>query len=262
VGRLAGKVAIITGAARGMGAATARLFADEGARVMLADTLVDSGQAVARAIGCAASFHSTDVSDEAGWSDLVAETARRFGKIDILVNNAAIVHAAAIESTELADIQRVLAVNVIGAILGAKHVTPHMKRAGRGVIVNISSLVGLMGSNGLTAYSASKWAVRGLTKSLALELGPSGIRVCSVHPGGVNTPMNNPAGLPSAALRKEYLHVPLQRIGEPEEIARATLFVASDEASYLTGTEIVVDGGNSAGYFQRLLPGAPQDEGT
>jgi len=117
-----------------------------------------------------------------------------------------------------------------------------------------------MGSNGLTAYSASKWAVRGVTKSLALELGPSGIRVCSVHPGGVNTPMNNPAGLSSAALRKEYLHIPLQRIGEPLEIARATLFVASDEASYLTGTEIVVDGGNSAGYFQHLLPGAPQEE--
>jgi 3alpha(or 20beta)-hydroxysteroid dehydrogenase len=261
VGRLDGRVAIITGAARGMGAATARLFANEGAKVVLADVLDDAGQAVARSIGAAALFWPADVSNEAAWTALVEETLRHFGKIDILVNNAAIVHAAAIESIEIADVQQVLAVNVIGTILGAKHVAAHMKRAGRGVIVNISSLVGLMGSNGLTAYSASKWAVRGLTKSLALELGPSGIRVCSVHPGGVNTPMNNPAGLPSDALRKEYLHIPLQRIGEPEEIARVTLFIASDEASYLTGTEIVVDGGNSAGYFQRLLPGAPQDAG-
>lgn len=258
--RLEGKVAIVTGAAQGMGAATARVFAREGAQVVLADVLDDAGRITADSIGPAAMFVATDVSSEAAWAALIEATLGRFGQIDILVNNAAIVHVSLIEALQTADVERLLAVNVIGPMLGAKHVTPPMKRAGRGVIINISSLVGLMGSNGLTAYSASKWAVRGMTRSLALELGPSGIRVCSIHPGGINTPMNNPAGLTSEALRKHYLHIPLQRIGEPEEVAKLTLFVASDEASYLTGTEIAVDGGNSAGYFQYLLPGAPAPE--
>ena len=133
-----------------------------------------------------------------------------------------------------------------------------MKRAGRGVIVNISSVDGLRGVNGLSAYTASKWAVRGLTKSLAFELGPVGIRVCSVHPGGVDTTLGNPAGHTGAELQKNYVGVPLQRIGEPQEVARATLFVASDEASYISGAEIAVDGGWSGGTYYPMLPGAPE----
>lgn len=262
VGRLEGKVAIVTGAAQGMGEATARLFVAEGARVVLADVLEDKGRAVAKDLGDAASFVALDVRDEAGWQAVVNEAVSRFGKLDILVNNAAVVHMSAIADISADDIDRVLGINVKGVILGAKYAAPIMQKNGKGVIVNISSLDGLRGCNGLTAYTASKWAVRGLTKSLAFELGPVGIRVNSVHPGGVNTPMGNPMGATGDELQKDYRRVPLQRIGEPEEIARATLFVASDEASYISAAEIAVDGGWSQGYYQPVLPGAPSGLGA
>ncbi len=259
--RLDGKVAIVTGAAQGMGAATARLFAVEGAKVVLADIVEDKGKATAAEIGDAALFVKHDVRSEQDWAALVAAAVAHFGKLDILVNNAAIVHYSPIEAMSAEDIERVLSINVLGVILGAKHAAPEMTKAGRGVIVNISSVDGLRGCNGLTAYTASKWAVRGLSKSLAYELGPRGVRVCSVHPGGVNTQMGNPAGLSGDALNTGYERVPLQRIGEPEEIARASLFIASDEASYITGAELAVDGGWSAGYYQSMLPGAPTSLG-
>lgn len=261
MGRLDGKVAVITGAAQGMGAATARLFAAEGAKVVLGDVLTEAGTAVAAAIGDAAVFCRLDVRDESDWAAVAATAQDRFGGIDVLVNNAGVMHWAAIEDLSVTDTERLLGINVIGALLGAKTVVPAMKRAGKGVIVNISSLDGLRGVNGLAAYTASKWAVRGLTKSLALELGPSGIRVCSVHPGGVDTPMGNPLGHSGAQLQANYTGVPLQRIGEPEEIARVTAFVASDEASYLSGAEIAVDGGWSAGIYYPGLPGAPTGAG-
>ncbi len=255
--RLAGKVAIVTGAAQGMGAATARLFAAEGAKVAVCDVLEDKGRETAAEIGESAVFEKLDVRSEADWDRVVAATVERFGKLDILINNAAIVHFSPIEAMPAEDIERVLAINVMGTMLGAKYAAREMTRAGRGVIVNISSVDGLRGCNGLSAYTASKWAVRGLSKSLAYELGPRGIRVCTVHPGGVNTQMGNPTGLTGDAVNVGYERVPLQRIGEPEEIARASLFIASDDASYISGAELAVDGGWSAGYYQTFLPGAP-----
>jgi 3alpha(or 20beta)-hydroxysteroid dehydrogenase len=257
MGRLQDKVAIVTGAASGMGTATAELFATEGAKVVLCDVKRGEGEAVATRIGGDAIFRYLDIRDEASWVALVAEVAGRFGRIDILVNNAAIVRTWPIEKTDVAQAREMVDTNLFGALLGAKSVAAVMRAAGKGVIINVSSLTGVLGMNGLSAYSASKWAVRGLTRSLALELGPAGIRVCTVVPGGVNTPMNNPAGVSSDELKPGYSHVPLQRIGEPIEVARASLFLASGDASYITGAELIVDGGDSAGYYQPGLPGAP-----
>lgn len=259
MGRLSGKVAIVTGASQGMGEATARLFASEGAKVVLGDVKEDAGKAVAKSIGDDALFQKLDVSSDESWRDLVAAAVSRFGGVDVLVNNAGLVHFTAIENFNPNDANAILGVNIVGPMLGAKHCVPHMKAKRKGVIVNISSVDGLRGCNGLTLYTASKWAVRGLTKSLAYELGPAGIRVCSVHPGAVDTPMGNHRGQKGDELNANYKRVPLQRIGQPEEIARASLFVASDEASYITGAEIAVDGGWSAGYYQPALPGAPSD---
>jgi 3alpha(or 20beta)-hydroxysteroid dehydrogenase len=257
MGRLEGKVAIVTGAASGMGAATAELFAEEGAKVVLCDVNRSAGEAVAARIGGDAIFRHHDIRSEAGWAALVTEVCERFGTIDILINNAAIVGMWPIEEMDVEQARAVVDTNVFGALLGAKNVAPAMRRAGRGVIVNLSSLTGVIGMNGLSAYSASKWAVRGITRSLALELGPVGIRVCTLIPGGVNTPMNNPAGANSEDLKSAYSHVPLQRIGEPIEVARAALFLASDDASYISGCELMVDGGDAAGYYQPGLPGTP-----
>jgi len=255
--RLAGKVAIISGAAQGMGAATARLFAAEGAKVVLGDILEEKGRAVAAEIGESAHFEKLDVRLEEDWQRVVAAATGRFGKLDVLVNNAAITHFGAVDEIRKEDAERVLDINVIGTLMGVKHAIPALKANGRGVIINISSVDGLRGCNGLIAYTASKWAVRGMSKSLAYELGPSGIRVVSIHPGGVNTEMGNPTGEVGDSLNSRYTTVPLQRIGEPEEIARASLFVASDEASYISGAEIAVDGGWTAGRFEPHLPGAP-----
>ena len=257
-GRLEGKVCIITGAARGMGEATARLFAAEGAKVALGDVMTAEGEAVAKDIGGDAFFKKLDVSSDKNWEEYVGDVRDKFGTIDVLVNNAGLVHFTPIEHFNPVDADKILGVNTVGPMLGAKHVAPIMKTAGKGSIVNISSVDGLRGCNGLTLYTASKWALRGLTKSLAYELGTSGIRVNSVHPGGVNTPMGNARGLPPDQLAHAFCRVPLQRIGDPNEIANASLFLASDEASYVTGAELAVDGGWGAGYFQPVLPGAPE----
>jgi 3alpha(or 20beta)-hydroxysteroid dehydrogenase len=256
MGRLAGKVAIITGAAQGMGEVTARLFASEGAKVALGD--VKDGAAIAKDIGDAAMFAKLDVSDEDNWKTFVGSVVDKWGKIDILINNAGLVHFTPIEAFEVADFQRVVGVNTMGPLLGAKTVVPHMKAAGGGSIVNISSVDGLRGCNGLTVYTASKWALRGVSKSLAFELGTAGIRVNSIHPGGVDTPMGNSAGRPKEEVNMIFRRVPLQRIGDPEEIAKASLFLASDEASYISGAELAVDGGWTAGTFIPMLPGSPE----
>ena len=257
MGKLQDRVAIVTGAAGGMGAAAAELFASEGAKVVLCDVQRELGEAVAERIGGDAIFRYLDIRDDSAWAVLVAELRDRFGRIDILINNAAIVGMWPIDETDVDRARAVVDTNVFGALLGAKNVVPAMRAAGKGVIVNLSSLTGVIGMNGVSAYSASKWAVRGLTRSLALELGPSGIRVCALIPGGVNTPMNNDGTATVEQLNKGYRHVPLQRIGEPMEVARASLFLASDDASYITGCELTVDGGDSAGYFQPGLPGSP-----
>lgn len=255
--RLKDKIAIVTGGARGMGEATVRLFVNEGASVVIADRLSDAGEALAAELGERAHFEFLDVSDEQGWQNLLARTLERFGRIDALVNNAGVVSFGGIDSIEAAEFDRVFAVNVKGPLLGMKHVGRAMRDAGRGSIVNISSVDGLRGVNAVALYSSSKWAVRGLTKSAAMEFGPDGVRVNSVHPGGIDTPMGNPQGQSGAERNANYDRVPLQRIGEPHEVATASLFLCSDEASYITGAELAVDGGWAAGYYHRYLPGAP-----
>ncbi len=257
MGRLQSKTAIITGGARGMGAATARLFAIEGATVVIADMLESEGQALAAEIGGNCTFRKHNVANESQWEALVNEVVNRFGRIDALVNNAGVVSFGQIEDCTAQEFDRVFGVNVKGPLLGIKYVGKTMKAAGKGAIVNISSVDGLRGVNSLGVYSSSKWAVRGLTKTAALEYGPHGVRVNSVHPGGVDTVMGNPQGQTGAARNGGYERVPLQRIGEPSEVAAASLFLCSDEASYITGAELAVDGGWAAGYYHSFLPGAP-----
>lgn len=255
--RLKDKVAVITGGAKGMGAATCRLFAKEGASVAICDVAEQEGQALAAEIGNRAAFFALDVSSDDQWQAMIKAVLERWGRIDILVNNAAVVHFADIANLPEANFDRVMAINVKGPFLGIKNVGEVMKRAGRGAIVNISSIDGLRGANGVAAYVASKWAVRGLTKAAALEYGHHGIRVNSVHPGGVDTEMGNPLRLGDLEKNRGYEAVPLQRIGEPAEIAAATLFLSSDDASYIAGAELAVDGGWIAGHYHVALPGAP-----
>jgi 3alpha(or 20beta)-hydroxysteroid dehydrogenase len=255
--RVSGKVAIITGAARGMGAATARLFIHEGATVILTDVLDTEGRALAGELGPAASFRRHDVSSEASWNALVADTNDRFGRIDVLVNNAGILHFATLLETSLEDFQRVISVNLTGTFLGIKTAGHAMIQQGGGAIVNIASIDGISGANAVGAYCASKFGVRGLTKVAALELGHRGVRVNAVLPGGIDTPMANPSGAPPEALTHFFAGVPQQRVGQPAEVAHATLFLASDDASYINGAELGVDGGWAAGHYYHGFPGAP-----
>jgi len=245
--RLHDKVAIITGAARGQGEATARLFAAEGCSVIMTDVLSAEGEAVARSIGERAAFMRHDVSDEGDWASVVDHALARFGKIDVLVNNAAIAHFAPIEETGKADLQRLLNVNVVGPFLGIKAVLPLMKQARRGSIVNISSVDGLRGTTGLSAYDACKWGVRGITKAVALEAAAYGVRVNSVHPGAIDTPMLNPEGMADTTPIATAMGIPFGRVGRSPEVAAVSLFLASDDASYVSGSEVAVDGAWTAG---------------
>jgi 3alpha(or 20beta)-hydroxysteroid dehydrogenase len=246
VGRLDGKVAIVTGASRGQGEAEARLFAAEGARVLVADVLDEEGEKVAADIGDAAAFTHLDVADEGQWAAAVATAEERFGPVSVLVNNAGVLHFQAVHKTEADDFDRVMRINVRGVFLGMKAVTPSMTRAGGGSIVNISSTAGLQGLPYLGAYVASKWAVRGLSKTAAIDLGPKGIRVNSVHPGGIDTPMTRFEGLDQTQA-PFYKYLPLKRIGTVDDVAPVVLFLASDEARYVTGGEYAVDGGHLDG---------------
>ena len=255
MGRLDGKVAIITGAARGQGAEEARLFVREGAKVLLTDVLDASGEAVARELGPSARYLRLDVSKEEQWARAVA-AAGELGALNVLVNNAAVLFAASIADTTLADYQRVIGVNQVGCFLGIRAVMESMKHAGGGSIVNVSSIDGLQSKNGLMAYSSSKWAIRGITKCAAIELGRFGIRVNSIHPGGIDTPMGNPTGMPFEEMNEFYGNHPIPRVGRPEEVAWMAVFLASDEASYCTGSEYPVDGGWNAGLRVDRLPGA------
>jgi 3alpha(or 20beta)-hydroxysteroid dehydrogenase len=257
MGRLSGKVAVITGGARGMGAATSRLFIEQGAQVAIADVLEDAGAALAAELGDSARFFKLDVTDEENWAQVVAGTQSAFGPIDALVNNAGILMFKSILETTKADFERVLAVNLVGELLGIKAVAPGMIARGRGSIINVSSVDGMKGANGLVAYASSKWGVRGLTKVAAMELGHKGVRVNSVHPGGVDTIMSNHNDSSREDLNKAYGNVPLQRIGGPEEVAAASAFLASDDASYIHGAEIVVDGGMTVGTYYMGFPGSP-----
>ena len=187
----------------------------------------------------------------------VEATLERFGRLDILVNNAGVVHPAGILELKKADFERVLRINLIGAWLGIQTLAPGMIDKGKGSIVNIISSSGLWGMNGLAAYGSSKWALRGLSKTAAMELGYRGVRVNAVFPGGINTAMGNVTNEDPAELNKYYVGQTIQRIGEPEEVARTSLFLASDDASYVCGAEIAVDGGQTLGVFTPFLPGAP-----
>jgi NAD(P)-dependent dehydrogenase (short-subunit alcohol dehydrogenase family) len=242
--RLQGKVAIVTGGASGMGRSEATIFAREGARVLVADILEKEGQEVAKSIGDAARFMKLDVTSEPDWQALVATAEREFGKLDILVNNAGIsgTYTSDLASTEAWD--RVMDINAKGTFLGMKHAVPAMKRAGGGAIVNISSISGFAGQLGVhMAYNASKGAVRIMTKAGAVQWARDNIRVNSVHPGFM-PPMRTSVGSAKPEWREKVLAtVPMRREGKVEEVAHAVLFLASDEASYITGTELVVDGG-------------------
>lgn len=255
--RLADKVVLVTGAAHGMGAAMVRLFHAEGARVVIADITDADGEALAAELGQGALYHHLDVTDEVDWQRVVADVAGRWGGIDGLVNNAGINFSAALSGTGLADFQRVIDVNLVGPFLGIKHVGPVMAARGRGSIVNISSIGGMTAWNSMGAYCASKWGLRGLSRVAALELGHKGVRVNAIHPGGVDTRMGGMFDGDTDALDRAYQAQPVQRIGRPLEIARMALFLLGDEASYVCGAEMVVDGGNLAGRYFEGLPGAP-----
>ncbi len=247
MGKLDGKVALITGAARGQGEAEARLFVEEGAQVVLGDMRDDLGKQVAESLGNAATYLNLDVTHEESWAEFRAGALETFGKIDVLVNNAGILMTGNIADTTLDEYMRVIQVNQVGVFLGMKAVIDSMTESGGGSIVNISSIGGLGGVPGMVAYVSSKFAVRGMTKTAALELGPLGIRVNSVHPGGVDTPMIAPLGADAGGGGDIYSGVPLGRISEPREIAKLVAFLASDESSYCTGSEFTADGGMLAG---------------
>ena len=243
MGKLDGKVAIITGAARGQGAAEARLFAAEGARVTLTDVNGD-GAAVAEEIGAKAQFLRHDISDEGAWARVVAATEERFGRVDILVNNAAIYRPAPLQETSAELFDAHYRVNQLGVFLGMHAVLDAMTRAKAGSIVNISSEAGLRGHPGMFAYSATKWAVRGMTRCAAADLAPLGIRVNSIHPGIIDTPMLDANG--PEVLKAFTSMIPLGRFGTVAEVANLVAFLASDAAGYITGAEITVDGGVGA----------------
>jgi 3alpha(or 20beta)-hydroxysteroid dehydrogenase len=245
MGRLDGKVALITGGARGQGAQEAELFASEGASVVITDVLDDEGKQTAASIGDRATYHRHDVTREAEWSSVVEAILSEHGQIDVLVNNAGIVAISPLVMTTEEDYRRVIDVNQVGVFLGMKAVVPHMVERQTGSIINISSVAGLMGSPGMIAYGASKWAVRGMTKAVALEVASFGVRVNSIHPGIIETPMLEEFerwGIMGAVMER----VPVGRKADAVEVARLALYLASDESAYSTGSEFVVDGGMTA----------------
>ena len=244
--KLESKVALVTGGATGIGAAVVRRFVAEGASVAITDINEEAGSAIAAELGERTRFWQHDVSSEQGWSDVVAAVTAAFGRIDILVNNAGIYARRTIDEVSADDFDRMMAVNVKGTFLGIKAVLAAMRAAGGGSIVNLSSVAGLIGSGIATDYNASKGAVRLLTKSIAIQCAKDGIRCNSVHPAPIATPMGF-ASMPEGELREQRLkEIPMGRFGTPEEVANAVFFLASDESSFTTGSELVVDGGLTA----------------
>ena len=251
MGKLDGQVALISGAARVQGEAQARLFAREGAAVALGDVLEDDGQRVAESIndtGGQAMFQKLDVTEVSSWKSMVDETVSQFGRLDIVINNAGIARIKLIEESSLEDYLEVIRINQVGVWLGMQSAIPALKEAGGGCIINTSSTAGLEGYSGLGAYVSSKFAVRGMTKVAALELGPYNIRVNSVHPGPIDTPMiRDPQVQQRSDADLDIARTsPIPRVGNVDEVAAMMLFIAAD-ATYSTGSEFVIDGGVTAG---------------
>ncbi|MEC1178400.1 glucose 1-dehydrogenase [Metasolibacillus meyeri] len=241
--RLEGKVAIITGAAQGMGAAHAKLFVEEGAKVIITDLNEENGQALAAELGENAIFVKQNVANEEDWATVIAKAEEAFGSVNVLVNNAGITMAKSILQTTAEEYRRIVEINQVSVFLGMKAVIPSMQKAGGGSIVNISSLNGLVA--GAIGYTDTKFAVRGMTKAAAIEGAHYNIRVNSVHPGVIATPMVVQEDT-KAAVEEFAKHIPLQRVAQPKEVSKMVLFLASDESSYSTGSEFVIDGGISA----------------
>ena len=243
MGRLEGKVALITGGARGQGAAEGELFRAEGAEVYLTDVLVDEGLETARQLG--ATFIEHDVTDGEVWTSIVKEIESKHGRLDVLINNAGIFQMEGMVDTDRALWDRMIAINQTGVFLGMQAVAPLMTAQGSGSIINISSIAGLRGSGGAFAYGATKWAVRGMTKSAAQELSPHGVRVNSIHPGIIKTAMADEftrKGVNESVMQR----IPMGHYAEAMDVANLALFLASDESSYCSGSEFVVDGAMTA----------------
>ena len=238
--RLKDKVAIITGGAAGMGESHVRLFVEEGAKVVFTDINAEAGQKIAEELGENTHFVQHDVVNEEGWEKVVTETEEKFGPVDVLVNNAGVSTVLSVESSSLDDYLKIVNINQVSVFLGTKYVIPSMKKAGKGSIVNISSINGLSG--GAVGYTDTKFAVRGMTKAAARELSQYNIRVNSVHPGVINTPMvqNSEA---FDQIQAMVGMIPMKRMAEPSEISQLVLFLASDDSSYSTGSEFISDGG-------------------
>lgn len=245
MGRLDGKVAIITGGARGMGASHAKRFLEEGAKVMITDILEKEGEAMSSELGGNIKFMKHDVTKASEWEKVVAETESAFGPVSILVNNAGIALLKPLDEITEEDYRKVIDINQVSVFLGMKYVHKSMSKAKNGSIVNISSVSGLRGNTGSVAYDASKFAVRGMTKSAAIELGAEGIRVNSIHPGIIETPMIMQEDAKDA-VRELAKNVPLKRTAQPVEVSNLVVYLASDESSYSTGSEFVIDGGMTA----------------
>lgn len=262
--RLEGKVAIVTGSARGTGEQTARLFVEEGAKVVIADVLEEEGRAVAKDLGDAARFERLDVTSEDAWAAVVDGAVEAFGKLDVLVNNAGVLHMGSVEETTPADMERLWRINQLGPFLGMRAVTPALRENGSGSIVNISSVDGLTSKNGVIAYAGTKWALRGMTRVAALELGKFGIRVNTVCPEAGGPGMRAPYvpdGIdPMQTLAFTHSVIPYNRERDPIEIvrdiARMVLFLASDESLSCTGADYPVDAGWTAGKRDKFSPGA------
>lgn len=238
--RLEGRVALVSGGARGMGASHARMFVSEGAKVVIGDLLDGDGEVLAADLGDACRYVHLDVREWKDWDSAVNVALREFGGLDVLVNNAGVVKSAPFDQHSVEDWKLVIEVNLTGAFLGMKAAVEPLKNSGRGSIINISSDAGLQGYEAITGYNASKFGLRGLSKSAALDLGRYNVRVNTVHPGLIRTPMLGGMDFPQD-------HVAMHRLGEMEELSKLVLFLASDESSFSTGSEFVADGGESAG---------------
>jgi 3alpha(or 20beta)-hydroxysteroid dehydrogenase len=245
VDRLLGKVAIVTGGAMGQGAGISRAYVAEGAKVVIADVAKEEGQALADELGESAYFATHDVSDPAAWVSLIADTNERFGLVTILANNAGILRFGTVEKMPIDEVELLFRVNQLGCWLGMQSVVPNMREAGGGAIINASSTEGLGGMANTVAYGATKFAIRGMTKGASHELGKYNIRVNSVHPGMIDTPMTRVHG-GDVAMEYGASKIPLRRVGHPEDVAPLYVFLGSEEASYINGAEIAIDGGVTA----------------